>query len=153
MVCHFIIEIKKQDVDPKQPCQSLLKALDSQLADIPDTADVPDLNNPGSHIFNRHYNDLVDVIVNLDPKVAEEMADLLFTHNLISIAEKDRVYQISSLPIKVKATLSSFGANIERGRKDNNKLTKFLAVLHDSWQHVPTLRELVEKMRAEACKL
>ena len=140
-------------MDPKQPFQSLLKALDSQLADIPNTAHVPDFNNPDSQIFNRHYNDLVDVIVNLDPKVAEEMADLLFTHNLISIAEKDRVYQISSLPIKVKATFSSLGANIERGRKDNNQFTNFLAVLHDNWQHVPTLRELEEKMRAEACKL
>ena len=140
-------------MDPKQPYQSILRAFNSNLADIPDTADVPDLNNSASQIFKQHYNDLVNAIFSLDPKIAEEMADLLFTHNLISIAEKDRVYQISSVPIKVKAILSSLGANIERGRKDNNQLTKFLAVLHDNWQHVPTFIKLEEKMRAEACKL
>ena len=140
-------------MDPKQPCQSLSKAMNSQLADIPDTAGVPDFNNPNSQIFKRHYNDLVNAIVILGPKIAEEMADRLLTHNLISIAEKDRVYQISSIPIKVKAIFSSLEANIERGRKGNNKFTKFLAVLHENWQHVPTLRELEEKMRVEACKL
>ena len=155
MVCHHIIEAKKQIMDPKQPYQSILRAFNSNLADIPDTPDVPDLNNPASQIFKRHYNDLVDAIAILGPKIADKLADLLSTHNLISIAEKDRVYQISSVPIKVKAILSSLGANIERGRKDNNLLAKFLAVLHDNWQHVPTLIKLEKKMRAdlEACKL
>lgn len=140
-------------MDPKPSCQSLSRAFSSQLADIPDTVDVPDLNNPASQIFNRHYNDLVNAIANLGPKVADEMADILSTHNLISIAEKDRVHQLSSVPIKVKAILSSLGANIERGRKDNDQLTKFLTVLHDKWQHVPTLIEVVVKMRRDACKL
>ena len=142
-------------MDPKEPRQSLLKASNSQLADIPETADVPDFKNPDSQNFNQYYNDLVNAIVSLDHElaIADKLADLLSTHYLISIAEKDRVYQISSLPIKVKAILSSIGANIERGRKNNNKLTRFLAVIHDNWQDVPTLRELVEKMRAEACKL
>ena len=138
-------------MDPKPSCQSLSRAFSSQLSDIPDTADVPDLNNPASQIFNRHYNDLVTAILN--PEIADKMADQLSTHKLISIAEKDRVYQLSSVPIKVKAVLSSLGANIERGRKDNNQLIRFLAVLHDNLEHVPTLTILEEKMRREACKL
>ena len=136
---------------PKEQSQSLLRALSSCTADIPDTADVPDLNNTASQIFKHYYDDLVDAIKDAD--TANKMATDLCTYKLISIAEKDRVYKLSSVPIKVKAMFSSLGVNIERRRKDNNQFAKFLELLHNNWNDMPALSVLEDKMRREASKL
>lgn len=49
-----------------------MRALSTHTADIPDTADVPDLNNTASQIFKHYYDDLVDAIK--DANIANEMA-------------------------------------------------------------------------------
>ena len=79
------------------------------------------------------------------------MADDLHSHKLISVAEKDRVHQISSVSIKVKAMFSCLARNIERGRKDNNQFVNFLNMINNHWQCLPALSILEKKMRAK-CK-
>ena len=80
------------------------------------------------------------------------MADDLHSHKLISVAEKDRVHQISAVSIKVKAMFSCLGRNIERGRKDNNQFINFLNMINNCWQCLPALSILEKKMRANICE-
>lgn len=138
-------------MDHKTPSQSIQRALSSQSAtNLPVKADIADVNNPASQVFNYYYDDLVDAIE--DNATAIKMADDLYTNKLISIAEKDRVYQIPSVCIKVKAMFSCLGRNIERGRKDNNQFVNFLNMINGSWQCLPALSILEKEMRAKICE-
>lgn len=78
---------------------------------------------------------------------------LTFLCKLISIAEKDPEYKLSSVPIKVKAMFSSLEVNIERRSRDNNQFAKFLVLLNNNWDHISALSVLEKEMRREASKL